>query len=49
MAEQNNQKKSFKDTLNLPHTDFPIRANHKEDDALMLKRWEHENLYTTFF
>lgn len=49
MAEQNNQKKSFKDTLNLPHTDFPIRPNHKEDDALMLKRWENENLYTRSF
>ncbi len=49
MSEQNNQKKSFKDTLNLPHTDFPIRPNHKEDDALMLKRWEHENLYTRSF
>ena len=49
MAEQNNQKKSFKDTLNLPHTDFPIRPNHKEDDVLMIKRWEDENLYTRSF
>lgn len=45
MAEENNQKKSFKDTLNLPHTDFPIRPNHKEDDEKMLKRWESENLF----
>jgi len=49
MAEQNNQKKSFKDTLNLPHTDFPIRPNHKEDDARMLKRWDSENLYKRSF
>ena len=50
MSDQNNtEKKSFKDTLNLPHTDFPIRANHKVDDALMLKRWENENLYETSF
>ena len=49
MTEQNNQKKSFKDTLNLPHTNFPIRPNHKEDDALMLKRWESENLYKRSF
>ena len=49
MSEQNNQKKSFKDTLNLPHTDFPIRPNHKEDDARMLKRWENENLYQRSF
>src|SRR5207244_1464409 len=44
MSESKNKKVSFKDTLNLPHTNFPIRSNHKEDDALMLKRWEGENL-----
>jgi len=44
MSESENKKVSFKDTLNLPHTNFPIRSNHKEDDALMLKRWEGENL-----
>lgn len=49
MNEQSNQKKSFKDTLNLPHTDFPMRPNPKEDDALMLKRWDNENLYTRSF
>ena len=49
MDEHNNQKKSFKDTLNLPQTNFPIRPNHKEDDVLMLKRWEHENLYLRSF
>lgn len=49
MNEQNNPKKSFKDTLNLPHTNFPIRPNHKEDDALMLKRWENENIYKRSF
>lgn len=49
MSDQAVPKKSFKDTLNLPHTDFPIRPNHKEDDAKMLKRWEDENLYTRSF
>src|SRR5579872_576442 len=49
MNEQNNQKKSFKDTLNLPHTNFPMRPNPKEDDALMLKRWENENIYIRSF
>ena len=44
MSEPENKKVSFKDTLNLPHTNFPIRSNHKEDDVLMLKRWEDENL-----
>ena len=49
MSEPENKKVSFKDTLNLPHTNFPIRSNHKEDDALMLKRWEDENLYKRSF
>jgi isoleucyl-tRNA synthetase len=49
MAEQENQKKSFKDTLNLPQTDFPIRANYKEDDAVLLERWNNENLYHRAF
>ena len=49
MSEQDVQKKSFKDTLNLPHTNFPIRSNHKEDDEAMLKRWENENLYVRSF
>lgn len=42
-------KKSFKDTLNLPHTNFPIRPNHKEDDAQLLQRWKNENLYQRAF
>ncbi len=43
-------KKSFKDTLNLPTTAFPIRANPKEDDIKLLNRWQLEDLYTkTFF
>lgn len=40
---------SFKDTLNLPKTDFPIRANPKIDDPAMMKRWEHEKIYHTTF
>ena len=49
MSQETPEKKSFKDTLNLPHTDFPIRPNHKQDDALLLKRWESENLYQRSF
>lgn len=49
MTEEKNSKKSFKDTLNLPHTDFPIRPNHKEDDQKMLQRWNDENLYQRAF
>ncbi len=44
MSQLTAEKKSFKDTLNLPHTDFPIRPNHKEDDPKLLQRWEKENL-----
>jgi isoleucyl-tRNA synthetase len=42
-------KKSFRDTLNLPRTDFPIRPNHAVDDALMLDRWQESNLYRATF
>jgi isoleucyl-tRNA synthetase len=47
MAEE--KKVSFKDTLNLPKTDFPIRANAKELDPEMLKRWADDNLYEKAF
>jgi len=49
MSQQSSEKKSFKDTLNLPHTDFPIRPNHTEDDPKMLERWQKENLYHRSF
>lgn len=39
------QKISFKDTLNLPQTDFPIRPNARVDDPLMVERWQKENLF----
>ncbi len=42
-------KKSFKDTLNLPHTDFPIRANAAIEDPLLLDRWQKEGLYHASF
>jgi len=40
---------SYKDTLNLPRTDFPIKANTKEDDPALIARWEKEQLFTTSF
>src|SRR5579872_4680016 len=40
-------KVSFKDTLNLPHTDFPIRSNPKVEDPAMIARWESETLFAT--
>lgn len=35
----------FKDTLCLPRTDFPLRADSAINDPLMLERWEKENLF----
>ena len=53
MSENNSasaeQKVSFKDTLNLPTTDFPIRANSKEDDPALVARWAKEGLYESSF
>ena len=40
---------SFKDTLNLPRTDFPIRANAALEDPIMLERWATTNLYHDSF
>lgn len=34
----------FKETLNLPHTDFPLRADSKVNDPLMLARWQEESV-----
>jgi len=42
-------KLSFKDTLNLPQTDFPIRADAKNDDPAMIVRWEREDLFGASF
>lgn len=39
----------FKDTLNLPKTDFPIRANHAQEDEILLERWEQEKLFEKSF
>ena len=42
-------KPSYKDSLNLPNTSFPIRPNAKVEDKELLERWEKENLYTKTF
>lgn len=36
---------SFKDTLNLPKTDFPMKANLVEREPLLLQHWEETDLY----
>ena len=35
----------YKDTLNLPETDFPMRGNLAEREPKMLKQWQDEDLY----
>ncbi|MBT3903302.1 isoleucine--tRNA ligase, partial [bacterium] len=40
---------SYKDTLNLPRTDFPMRAKSKENDPLMVERWSKENLFERLY
>ncbi len=47
--EKKDQKVSFKHTLNLPTTEFPIRANAAENDPKMIQRWEREQLFEKSF
>lgn len=35
----------YKDTLNLPKTDFPMKANLTEREPEILKRWQEGNIY----
>ena len=35
----------LKKTVNLPKTDFPMKANLPQAEPKMLERWEAENLY----
>ena len=35
----------YKDTLNLPKTDFPMKANLSQKEFEILKKWEDEKLY----
>ncbi|NOZ12853.1 MAG: isoleucine--tRNA ligase [Acidobacteria bacterium] len=39
------EKKDYRNTLNLPGTEFPMRANLPKREPEMLKRWNEENLY----
>ena len=36
---------NYKDTLNLPNTGFPMKANLAQREPEMIKRWEAEGLY----
>ena len=35
----------YKDTLNLPKTNFPMRANLAQREPAMLERWEKQDIY----
>ena len=37
----------YKDTLNLPQTDFPMKANLAQREPQMLKFWEEKKIYAT--
>ncbi len=39
------QEKSYKDTLNLPQTDFPMKADLARREPERLKAWEKEKVY----
>ncbi|MDX1660151.1 MAG: isoleucine--tRNA ligase [Gemmatimonadota bacterium] len=39
------KKKNYKATLNLPRTDFPMRAGLAKKEPTILQRWEDEDLY----
>jgi isoleucyl-tRNA synthetase len=45
----NDKETTYKDTLNLPTTNFPIRPKSSEADPAMIQRWQEENLYTKTF
>ena len=36
---------NYKDTLNLPRTDFPMKANLARREPELLKRWEETGVY----
>ena len=35
----------YKNTLNLPKTDFPMKANLAEQEPIRLKKWEDNKVY----
>ncbi|MBD3273504.1 isoleucine--tRNA ligase [Candidatus Dependentiae bacterium] len=49
MGADNNKKNPFQDTLNLPKTDFSIRANAVNKEPEILNRWKDEKLSKTTY
>jgi isoleucyl-tRNA synthetase len=46
-AKENVSPTSYKDTLNLPRTGFPMRPTSAESDPRIIERWNQENLSHT--
>ncbi|MEK9728232.1 MAG: isoleucine--tRNA ligase, partial [Candidatus Margulisiibacteriota bacterium] len=42
-----NVKNQFKHTLNLPKTDFPMKANLNQNEPMRLKKWSKIDIYKT--
>src|SRR5512143_3145812 len=36
----------YKTTLNLPKTEFPMKANLKDLEPRIIEKWRHENIYS---
>src|SRR3990167_1542025 len=47
--EKKDYKEKLKATLNLPKTEFPIRAHAAQEDPILLERWQRENMYEKTF
>jgi len=45
MNDKKKQSNTYKDSLNLPDTDFPMRGNLVEREPERLQSWEEQNLY----
>lgn len=45
LASPSAMSRNYKDTLNLPQTDFPMKAGLAAREPEMLRRWEEQGLY----
>jgi len=45
MESEKKEKGSFKNSLNLPHTNFPIRPQSSQEDIELLALWEKNDMY----
>lgn len=47
--EEEKKEVTYKHTLNLPTTDFPIRSNPAVEDKKLLEQWNTEDIYSATF